>query len=49
MPIEPITRVRTKNLKEALNGLVQNIWSKMDLEGLRTFKKHEGQPIIHLI
>jgi hypothetical protein len=49
MPIEPITRVRTKNLKEALNGLVQNIWSKMDLEGLGTFKKHEGQPIIHLI
>jgi len=49
MPIEPITKARAKNLKEALNGLVQNIWSKMDLEGLETFKEHEGQPIIHLI
>jgi len=42
--IGPITRARAKKLKEALNGLVQNIWSKMDLEGLETFKKHEGQP-----
>jgi hypothetical protein len=42
--IGPITRARAKKLKEALNGLVQNIWSKMDLEGLGTFKKHEGQP-----
>jgi hypothetical protein len=25
-----------------LNGLVQNIWNKMDLEGLGTFKEHEG-------
>jgi len=42
--IGPITRVRAKKLKEALNGLVQNIWSKMDLEGLGPFKEHEGQP-----
>ena len=47
--VGPITRVRAKKLKEALNGLVQNIWSKMDLEGLRTFKEHEGQPLIHLV
>jgi hypothetical protein len=38
-----------KKLNEALNGLVQNIWSKMDLEGLGTFKEHEGQPLIHLV
>jgi hypothetical protein len=31
-----------------LNELVQNIWSKMDLERLGTFKEHEGQPLIHL-
>ena len=49
VPIGPITRARTKKLKEALNELVQNIWSKMDLEGLGTFKEHEGQPLIHLI
>jgi len=42
--IGPITRVRAKKLNEALNELVQNIWSKMDLEGLETFKEHEGQP-----
>jgi 2'-5' RNA ligase len=47
--IGPITRDRAKKLKEALNELVKNIWSKMDLEGLETFKKHEGQPLIHLI
>jgi len=40
VPIGPITRARVKKLKEALNELVQNIWSKMDLEGLETFKKH---------
>jgi hypothetical protein len=42
----PITRARAKKLKEALNGLVQNIWSKMDLEVLGRFKEHEGQPLI---
>jgi hypothetical protein len=45
----PFIRARTKKLKEALNGLVQNIWSKMDLDELGTFKEHEGQPLIHLI
>jgi hypothetical protein len=44
VPIGPITRAREKKIKKALNGLVQNIWSKMDLEGLGTFKEHEGQP-----
>jgi len=49
VPTGPITRARAKKLKEALNGLVQNIWSKMDLEGLGTFKEHEVQPLIHLV
>ena len=49
MPIGPITRARAKKLKEALNGLVQNIWSNMDLERLGTFKEHEEQPLIHLV
>jgi hypothetical protein len=42
VPIGSITRARAKKLKEALNGLVQNIWIKMDLEGLGKFKEHEG-------
>jgi len=49
VPIGRITRARAKKLKEALNGLVHNIWCKMDLEGLGTFKEHEGQPLIHII
>jgi hypothetical protein len=39
--IGSITRARAKKLKEALNGLVQNIWSKMDLEKLEILKEHE--------
>ena len=49
MPIRLITSVREKILKEALNELVKNIWSKMDLEEFGTSKEHEGQPLIHLI
>jgi hypothetical protein len=49
VPSGPITRARTKKLKETLNELVQNIWSKMDLEELGTPREHEGQPLIHLI
>ena len=49
VPIGPIIRARAKKLKKALNGLVQNKWSKINLEGFGTFKEHEGQPIIHLI
>jgi hypothetical protein len=47
--IGPITRNRARKIKEALNRLVQNIWSKMDLEGLATFKEHEEHPLINLI
>jgi len=49
VPIGPITRARANKLKKALNELVQNIWSKMDLERLGTFKEHKGQPLIHLV
>jgi hypothetical protein len=49
IPIGPSTRTRANKLKEVLNRLVLNIWRKMDLKGLETFKEHEGQPLIHLI
>ena len=42
VPIRPITRAKANKLKKVLNELVQNIWSKMDLEEFRTSKKHEG-------
>jgi hypothetical protein len=44
VPIGPITKARAKKLKNTLNGFVQNIWSAMDLEGLESFKEHEGHP-----
>ena len=47
--IGPITRARAKKLKEALNELVQNIWSNMDLKELETSKEYEEQPLINLI
>jgi hypothetical protein len=43
VPIGPITRARAKKLKKTLNGLVQNTWNKMDLEGLGKFNEHEGK------
>jgi hypothetical protein len=36
VPSGPITRAKAKKFKEALNGLVQNTWSKMDLKELQT-------------
>jgi hypothetical protein len=42
VPSGPVTRARTKNLKKALNGPVQNIWRKMVLEELGTPRDHEG-------
>ena len=43
VPIGPITRAKTKKLKEALNGLVQNIWNKMDVEGLGHLRNMKGK------
>jgi hypothetical protein len=47
--IEPITRTWAKKLKKALNGLVQNIWVKMDIEEFGVPKELKGMPLIHLI
>jgi hypothetical protein len=49
VPIGLIIRATTKKLKEELNKLVHNIWSKMDLGELGTSKEHEGKTLIHLI
>jgi hypothetical protein len=49
VPVGPIIRARAKKLKEALNELVHNKWSKMDLEGFGTFKEHERKHLIHLV
>jgi uncharacterized protein YicC (UPF0701 family) len=49
VPSGSITKAREKKLKKTLNELVQNIWSKMDLEKLGMPREHEGQPLTHLI
>lgn len=46
MPSGPITKVRTKTLKEVLNELVQNIWIEMDLKELGVLNEYEGQFLI---
>jgi hypothetical protein len=49
VPSGLIRIVREKKYKEALNRLVRNIWSKMDLKEIGTPREHERQPLIHLI
>ena len=39
VPMWSITKARAKKLKEALNGLVQNIWSKMNLGNLGDLRR----------
>ena len=48
VPVEPITKIRSKKIKEALNGLIQEIWanSKAGHSKLGP-KKDEG--VINLI
>jgi hypothetical protein len=46
VPIGTIIIARANKFKEVLNGLVQNIQSKMDLKEFGTSKEHEEQPII---
>ena len=46
VPIGPVTRVRAKRFKETFNGLLQDMWAKVD------FKRklnNEKQVVINLI
>ena len=49
VPSELITRARTKKYKEALNGLVQYIWDKMDLGEQAAPMELKEQFFIHII
>ena len=31
VPVRPITKARSKKIKEALNGLIQEIWADSDV------------------
>ena len=32
VPVDPITRLRAKRFKETFNGLLQDIWAKVDFK-----------------
>ena len=48
VPVRPITRARSKKIKEALNGLIQEIWADSNTGHFKLGpKKDEG--VINLI
>ena len=48
VPVGPITRVRSKKIKEALNGLIQEIWADSNAEHSKLGSK-EDEGVINLI
>ena len=48
VPIGPITRARSKKIKEALNGLIQDIWAESKVI-MPKLGPNENQGLIHLI
>jgi hypothetical protein len=50
VPDEPITRLRAKKIKEAMQGLVQSTWDEANQSPTLKMGLKEGEPIlIHLI
>ena len=48
VPVGPITKARSKNIKEALNGLIQEIWADSNT-GRSKLGPKEDEGIINLI
>ena len=48
VPVRPITRARSKNIKEALNGLIQEIWADSKM-GHSKLGPKEDEDVINLI
>ena len=48
VPVEPIIRVRSKKIKEALNGLIQEIWVDSNT-GHSKLGPKEDEGVINLI
>ena len=46
--VGPITRARSKKIKEALNGLIQEIWTNSNI-GLSRLDPKDDEVIINLI
>jgi hypothetical protein len=48
VPVGPITRARSKQIKEALNGLIQDIWADFTM-GHSKLGPKEDEGVINLI
>ena len=48
VPVGPITKARSKNIKETLNGLIQEIWVDPNV-GLSKLGPKEDEGVINLI
>ena len=48
VPVGPITKARSKKIKEALNGLIQEIWADSNAEHSK-FGPKEDEGVINLI
>ena len=48
VPVGPITKVRSKKIKEALNGLIQEIWADSNT-GHSKLGPKEDESVINLI
>ena len=48
VPVGPITKARSKKIKEALNGLIQDIWADSNA-GYSKFGPKEDEGVINLI
>lgn len=46
VPVGPLTRLRVKSFKEVFNGLLQDIWVKVDFKRILN---NEEQAVINLI
>ena len=48
VPVRPITKVRSKKIKEALNGLIQDIWADSNT-GHSKLDPKEDEGVINLV
>ena len=48
VPVGPITKARSKKIKEALNGLIQEIWADSNT-GHSKLRPKEDEGVINLI
>ena len=48
VPVGPITKARSKNIKKALNGLIQEIWADSNAGNSKLSPK-EDEGVINLI